>query len=321
MQSASSSAFGSGPPWGGGCAQPLQPGRAAMLSKGKRPYDPEVLEPRRRLRRNIEDLVANNALSSDRTAEIARDINGCDSASFPDVARRCKPGKVKNTARNLRKLFSKKSTWMPVYWAKVRCYDVKACCIKEEWLAINLIHEIVHVLVKQGILEKIMETEGMDPLTLEHLRACELEAVCELLGLGIWADGTPCNWDRSESVETLSLSLPGLTGEFRNLRIPITALGNKHCCKETWEDICKILKWSLQILATGQWPTCRHDGTPWRKSDCKRKAPRPLQRAALVEVRADWDWMAKVYGFPAHNFLAGCCWKCTCTPAEVTGRP
>ena len=240
-----------------------------MLSKNKRPYDPETLEPRRRLRRNLQDLVATNSLSTQRIAEIAGDVNRVDSACFADLTRSRNKAGIQN--RDVIGKFAKSTTWMPVYWAQVRCWDPKTSSVYKEWLAFDIPHEIVHALERTSVLEKLMALDGMDTLTREHLLSCELEAQCKLLGIGIWADGTPCNWDRSETVETLSMSLPGLTGDFKNMRIPITALSNKHVCHETWIDICAVLKWSLQVLATGQWPTCRHDGAPWRKSDTKRK--------------------------------------------------
>jgi len=292
-----------------------------MLSKGKRPYEPEVLEPRQRLRRNVQDLFANNALSGNRLLELARDVNRVDSNCFSNEARgAAAPGNVKvNAHRKLRSGFLKKSTWMPPYWAQVRCWSPKKGRLQEEWLAISLPHEIVAVLLRQGVADVLLNKEGMDPLTRQHLEACEAEALCTLLGISIWADGTPCNWDRTETIETLALHLPGLTGELRNMRIPITALGGKHCTKETMVDVCRIIKWSLMILATGAWPICRHDGAPWRKSDACRVKARPFLKGALVEVLADWDWMVKVYGLPAHNLLVGNCWQCNMTPARVWG--
>lgn len=296
----------------------FRPGRLAMQSKLKRPYDPQALPPRQRLRRNVQDLVGNNALASDRLTELARDIHRVDAGSFADVARIREGGN--HQARDLRKVFLKSTAWMPLYWAQVRVKNIKSGKLESQWLAISLPHEIVHVLQRQGILEKILERDGMDTLTRQHLEKCEGETRCKLLGLGIWADGTPCNWDRTETVDTVCLNLPGQSGEWKNLRIPITALSHKHVCEETWHDVNAVIKWSLLVLATGEWPTCRHDGTPWLKSDAKRKRPKSgLQKACLVEVRADWDWMAKVYGFPPHNLAAGNCWKCKCTPDQVMG--
>ena len=51
-----------------------------------------------------------------------------------------------------------------------------------------------------------------------------------------------------------------------------------------------VLKWSLEILASGTMPSTRHDGTPWRKSDVRRAkwSGDPVQRAILVQIRGDW---------------------------------
>ena len=289
-----------------------------MINKNKRPYDPATLAPRPKLRRNIVDLAANNGIPAARLAEVCRDVNAVDPASFADIART--RSSAKNQCRDLQRKFSKNTAWMPVYWAQVRCKHVKTQATELQWIAIHLPHEIVHVIQRLSVIEKLLETDGMDPLTREHLLDCEQQAQCKLLGLGLWADGTPCNWDRTETVETLCLNFPGLTGEHKTLRIPITALCSKNVCDDTWHDIGEIVKWSLQILATGEWPTCRHDGSAWRKSDCKRVKARQIHKSCLVEVRADWDWMAKVYGFPPNRFKTGCCWKCTCTPEQVIAK-
>ena len=78
-----------------------------------------------------------------------------------------------------------------------------------------------------------------------------------------------------------------------------------------------VVKWSLEVLATGQPARARHDNSPWLKSDTKRKAGTAVQRSCLVEVRADWKFMSQVFKFPTHNLNEGICWKCTCTPQQV----
>ena len=71
------------------------------------------------------------------------------------------------------------------------------------------------------------QRKGMDPLTKEHWVHCCAEAgVDDLLGLGIKGDGCPCNWDRTRSLQLLSMNLPGLTREFKNLRIQCTCGNN-----------------------------------------------------------------------------------------------
>ena len=45
--------------------------------------------------------------------------------------------------------------------------------------------------------------------------------------IGLWGDGVPCNWDRTESVEVISMNLPGQDGQWGPLRIPLVAISNK----------------------------------------------------------------------------------------------
>jgi hypothetical protein len=225
-----------------------------------------------------------------------------------------------NTAKKLRRQFMKKSTWMPDYIADVRVWDPKANKVDVEKVPMQLIHEVVAVLLKHGFRDKLLEKDNMDPLTLEHIRQCELDAGCDLLGLGIWGDGAPTQWDRNETIDVISLSLPGIKA-YKTLRIPLVVLPHSRVCSDTWEDVFGIIKWSLTILASGRWPTCRHDESPWNASDKCRKNARPILRAALGEVRQDWKFANEVFGFPAHNTVEGCCWACKCTPGEVHGVP
>ena len=91
-----------------------------MLSKNKRPYNPEDLSNRDRLRRNVGNIVATNSLSiMGRTMEVMRDVNAIDPFSFSDIVRLKQP-------RDMKKKFMKHMAWMPFYWAKIRCHDVKS---------------------------------------------------------------------------------------------------------------------------------------------------------------------------------------------------
>jgi len=285
-----------------------------MLSKNQKPYDPDALSRSQRLRRSMQDLIARNELPASRVAEICGNIHAVAPAQLRDVGRVSK--KSKHAARTLRRKFMKCSSWMPDYEAPIRCWNPKLSKIVYERLPMQLIHEVVSCLVRFGHLDKILATSHMDPLTKQHLEYCEAEAQCKLLGIGLWGDGAPTQWDRSQSIDVISMSLPGST-EFRSLRIPLLAIPHSRVCSETWEDIFAIVKWSLTILATGIWPSCRHDGTPWEKTDLHRKKPRELIKGALVEVRQDWKFAAETFGFPAHNSNWGCCWKCECKPDEV----
>ena len=192
-------------------------------------------------------------------------------------------------------------------------------------MAFLLPHELINCLVQHGDLKAILCVDGMDPKTLAHLRSCEEQAGCPLLGVGLWGDEVPCNWDRTESVATFALNLPGLAGLFGKLRLPITAISTKQCNDNTWHDICDVIAWSFTHAARGGVCSERHDQRAWLPSDRARSKLNPgrsnnfevLQRAAFVEGRMDWVFLGKVFAFPKHNTGSGCCWVCRCKPEQV----
>ena len=286
-----------------------------MLSKNKRPYDAASLAPRQRLRANLGELLARNELSGNRIGSLANDINAAAPLVCNDLA--SKGARPDHHTRKLKKKFLKQSQWMPDYIFDCRVWDPKKQKVEKDKVHMQLLHEIVCVLKRYGCLEKLLETGSMDSLTLEHLQSCEAEAGCKLLGFGIWGDGAPTQYDRSESIDVISMSLPGVPG-WENLRIPLVVLPHSRTCAETWEDVFEVIKWCLIILATGVWPTARHNGDAWdEQTDKARKTARPLQRSCLCEVRQDWKFAAEVFGFPAQNRADGCCWACKCTPEQV----
>ena len=55
----------------------------------------------------------------------------------------------------------------------------------------------------------------------------QMEAGRSLVAMGLWVDGVPVNWDRTESVETFSINFQGIQKEYNALRLPITAISRK----------------------------------------------------------------------------------------------
>jgi len=157
-------------------------------------------------------------------------------------------------------------------------------------------------------------------VSLSHLQSCEEKAGHELVALGLWGDGVPSQWDRTQTVEAVSLNLPGQSGKWAPMRLPVTAFPRGCVSDHTWDDVLSVVAWSLHHAAAGVHPSCRHDGSAWRASDhvrSKSSGERLLARAALVEVRGDWAFFAEVFGFPRHNTSSGLCWRCRATPDEA----
>jgi len=181
-------------------------------------------------------------------------------------------------------------------------------------------HELVHTLGRFGRVDVLRQKDQLDPLSLAHIQKIESDVKKPMVPLGIWGDGVPCNWDRSASIDCVSLNMPGLGGKWKNLRLPVTCLNHKQVIYETWIDIMTVITWSLTWAGMGVHPIARHDDTPFLPSDHKRlkAAGSPMiSSAALVEVRGDWKFMGEVFSFPKHNTAAGLCWNCRCTPDDV----
>ena len=203
-----------------------------MLRKGMRIYDPNKLDAEERHRANIVDLYASNTVSAKRSQELIDDAYLAGNDNFFGVAsREARLGKRTKSsgheARDLRAKVLKSSQWCKAYWAQIRV------CSDRNSVAFWLPHEIIACIAEFSDLDKFRETAGMDPSSLLHLQECEADVGETLLGMGMWGDGIPVNWDRTESIETIALSFPGLKSSHASCRIPLVGLSKKQCCEET----------------------------------------------------------------------------------------
>ena len=293
-----------------------------MLSKRARPYDPGGMPAPTRLRKNIQDIVGENVLPVNRARELLRDIAGSGVPGFHDLTggTRSRKNRLHQNAARLRNKFGKFSKWPREYKARIRVLNKKTGAEERRWCSFFLPHEVLDALAKAGEAEALYETTNLDTKTKEHLDYCEGQANCRLIALGLWCDGVPCNWDRTRSVETVSLNLPGLSAQFRTLRIPLVSILRDHVSEHTFDDIFEVITWSLRQCARGATDPCRHDDREYHKryGDQLRRPNQPLMvKSALCEVRGDWKMMGEVFKLPKHNENAGICWSCPCTLQEV----
>ena len=179
----------------------------AMMRRTERAYD-DTMPEAKRFRHNTLDLFASNAVSGSRTQELLNDAAAAGAQHVRDLL-----GPTgKNANRSLTNKLLKNSGFPPLYNFEVRYLNLKSGREERTKISMLLPHELLAMLVRFGDRDAIYATDGMDPQTLEHLRLCEANAGEHLVGLGLWGDGAPCNWDRTESLEVFSINLPGLTG-------------------------------------------------------------------------------------------------------------
>ena len=120
-----------------------------MLSKNKRPHEPEGLPPGKRVRNDCQDLYANGFLTGNR---IQRMLNNVGTLTPADVRALQADKRVvgSNTARDLKRSFLKRCMWPKLYWASIRVKNVKLDQEVWEQCAFVLPHEYLAVLVGLG---------------------------------------------------------------------------------------------------------------------------------------------------------------------------
>ena len=161
----------------------------------------------------------------------------------------------------------------------------------------------------------------MDPTSKAHLdKVKRATNIADIIGIGIHGDGVPCNWDRSESIEVISINLPGVPGKYKNMLIPLFTLFKSMMSEHTYDDLMDVLAWSFRCSLHGFFPTTRHDGHSWLETDRSRQRQqgKPLEaRGAVCERRGDWKFFAEDFHLPLWKENAGICWSCNCTADEV----
>ena len=253
------------------------------------------------------------------------DNEKADNNSTDDLRKVGKCGQyMANVPRELLTKLKKRTAWPPLYWAKIRVFDLKMQIQRRKYIPFLLPHEIIWSLFEHSVDQQtLFQQSGLCKQSLSHLGKCAATMgvpIEKCVAVGLWGDGVPMNFDRSQSLEVISFSLPGLDGSNHDLRFPITVLPKKYQVKHnTKDDIFAVLAWSFQHLAAGRFPSSRHDNEPWLQTDIWRKkhALQKLPRSILVELRGDWAFMKETFRFPQHNELLGCCWLCAVTPDGI----
>ena len=111
----------------------------------------------------------------------------------------------------------------------------------------------------------------------EKLGLEELVIPFALHGDGVPAQGTI----RQEVLHFLTVNLPGTHDAKLKSPAPFTLLQSCfHWEYETTETILHIPAWSMTCLKNGKFPTTRHDGTAWLKSE--RKGLRKQEKKSLA---------------------------------------
>lgn len=197
-----------------------------MYHKRSKGYQNEEVSPSKRLKANLQDLFLGNDVSATRARDIFEDCDVAGNRGFRKLAKAGKHGQNRNVRRDLISTILRGSAWPSSYFAEIRVWDRKQKHIVKVKVPMLLPHEVLAAIVSRSDKQVLLGTTGFMQDSLDHLDFVKTQTnIQEMLGVGLWLDGTPCNWDRSESVETIAMSFPGLAGKYGALRIPL-------CCPQ-----------------------------------------------------------------------------------------
>ena len=116
----------------------------------------------------------------------------------------------KNANRSLRRKLLKQHHWPKLYWSKIPCWNPKKQIQEMVEMPFLLPHEVVAKLFEHGDANFILSRGILEEdraLLRAHAEACEpARDPATILPLGLWSDGVPCNWDRSQSLEIIALT-------------------------------------------------------------------------------------------------------------------
>ena len=236
-----------------------------------------------------------------------------------------KHGQVKNAARTMRRLrqrVTRSQSWPDLYWAQI---PIKVENTRVEvWYPFLLPHEwIGDFLLQPNAAHACLPKANTKLFQTFH-------SLCASFGLpaygtvpfGLHGDAVPVlGTIRKASMDFITVNLPACKW---HERVPFTVFPSKYSYEqETKDAIWRIFVWSATCLKEGTYPTCRHDGGPWRGTDKKRSklsATRLPAKGILCEIRGDWDWFNGWLQCPTHNTKRGLCWMCHATPENYKNQ-
>ena len=214
----------------------------------------------------------------------------------------------------------KNKKWPPLFELSIPSWDRKNSKVESNKVSFSpheVLGQICHCNLDSSDLFNMdaLRTECMD-----HLRATvkELQLPSNAtLPVSLWLDGVPAKFDRSESLECVTWSMPHMKEQLQSMRFPICCIYKSHMDASAWDAIFKVVAWSLTCCAEGIYPSTGPDGKPLQNKFRQQLAGKPLAgdyaglaHAALVEIRGGWAAYKSAFRLPGWaDCKEGCCYR------------
>ena len=287
-------------------------GSAPMFSKNQIYQSHGEENAGKRFKENVSDLFLSGTLSAHRTRLLFNDAQCSDPA---ETARLAAVSEGSHAHRDMVRKMRKTKKWPPVFNTQIVLWNKKDSKEEVGKVSLMLPHEIVWAIAEwNNHNPDFYDMSQLKKSCFQHLisAAAELKMdASRTIPVAMWLDGIPVKYDRSESLEVVTLNMPHLQqGGMTSMRIPLAALYKSHMAKNvTMDGIMRVFSWSLACLAEGCFPKYGPYGEllqGWRG----KKAGQVLPPGLLVEVRGDWAAFKSTFRLPGWNDKEQSCYRC-----------
>lgn len=152
---------------------------SAMLGKRTSYLEKQHFEVplEKRFRSNVADLFLTNEISAARTRQLCEDHQNAEPSVVADLTKAGASGKrLGNIARDLLRRLKKRTAWPPLYFAKVRVFDLKLQKTVTIQMGLLLPHEVILCLVAHSKeARNLYEQSGLCQQTRLHLESVSLK--------------------------------------------------------------------------------------------------------------------------------------------------
>ena len=276
-------------------------------------------------RRHVSTLYLRNQLSGLETAHLVRSAKSSGASGVADLSRAgasgAHPG---NSSRDLLTSLMKGNKSPAPYWVEIPVSDPKKPGKQCKALVpVLLMHEMFHFVLEGVALASVVAFEGAGLESKRKKFAADYNLDHrKVVPIGLHGDGVPHKAKGRGSVEVMSWSFAAQPCWERVLfacldKVYMCSCGCGGRC--TLDALLRVFLWSLQILFAGSWPTCRHDGSAWHRSDSSRAGLSGGLgvHAALMQVRGDWAYYKQLFSLKgwASNSI---CWRCLANKGDLS---
>lgn len=179
--------------------------------------------PSKRLRRNLADLYLAGTVSAQRAATLFQDAAEDGAKDVSDLA----IADGKHSQRDLTRRLLKGSKWPPLYEFDLPIKDKNTTQTALAKCCMLLPHEILYCILQwnQLTLPQVFDNTGLSDKAKRHFDATVPQLGMDpatTVPVGLWADGCPVKWDRSQSIIVVTMNFCGQSNDqFARMRIPL----------------------------------------------------------------------------------------------------